>query len=357
MTSNQQIDPIITTIIPTYKRPRLLQRAMASVLNQTYPYFKICVYDNASGDDTASVVAAMARQDHRIKYHCHAENLGGIGNLIYGMEHVDTPFFSILADDDVLLPNFYHDALQLLAKYPTALFFGGNTLVLENDRIIGLNPKRLRTGFYEHPHGFRHLLRRHITWTSILFRSDVIKEIGVLHPDSGVWAEFDYEFRITSRFPLYYSAEPCSIWEYHPEYAHRKTAFYQNWQALLMLGGRLLNSDGISGEKRLRFFEWFLRNLAGATIQITENYPNGQERDRIGRDVADILRANKIQGVYGFITRNYIDAVMIISPTVPFLKFLKRSLKSLLSSITYQDRDDVLERRYRSLIQDVLNRT
>ena len=33
--------PLITTIIPTYRRPKLLQRAIKSVLNQTYPHFQV----------------------------------------------------------------------------------------------------------------------------------------------------------------------------------------------------------------------------------------------------------------------------------------------------------------------------
>ena len=63
--------PLITTIIPTYRRPKLLQRAIRSVLNQTYPHFQVCIYDNASGDDTAAVVAEIAKGDPRVKYHCH----------------------------------------------------------------------------------------------------------------------------------------------------------------------------------------------------------------------------------------------------------------------------------------------
>ncbi|RKX41747.1 MAG: glycosyltransferase family 2 protein, partial [Thermotogae bacterium] len=63
--------PLITTIIPTYRRPKLLQRAIKSVLNQTYPHFQVCVYDNASGDETAEVVAEFAKKDPRVKYYCH----------------------------------------------------------------------------------------------------------------------------------------------------------------------------------------------------------------------------------------------------------------------------------------------
>jgi glycosyltransferase involved in cell wall biosynthesis len=72
---NGAFKPLITTIIPTCRRPHLLRRAIKSVLNQTYPHFQVCVYDNASGDETAEVVSEFAKKDPRIKYHCHSENI------------------------------------------------------------------------------------------------------------------------------------------------------------------------------------------------------------------------------------------------------------------------------------------
>src|ERR1700674_1455488 len=105
-------NPLITTIIPTYRRPKFLRRAIRSVLNQSFMNFQVCVYDNASGDETPSVVDDIARSDRRVKYHCHPENIGAIRNFLYGMERVETPFFSFLSDDDFLLPDFYETALQ-----------------------------------------------------------------------------------------------------------------------------------------------------------------------------------------------------------------------------------------------------
>jgi len=87
------VEPVITTIIPTYRRPNLLRRAIISVLNQTYPNFQLCIYDNASGDETPEVVAEFAKHDSRIKYYCHPENIGALNNFNYGMERVNTPFF------------------------------------------------------------------------------------------------------------------------------------------------------------------------------------------------------------------------------------------------------------------------
>lgn len=353
---NKQMNPIITTIIPTYRRPKLLERAIKSVLNQTYPYLQVCVYDNASGDETASVVAELAEKDSRIKYHCHSENLGHINNLIYGMEHVSTPFFSILADDDLLLPDFYESAISNLEKHPLAMFFGASTLIIENDKIIGINPKRLKSGLYEPSNGLKHLLRTHITWTSILFRTKVIKKIGVLDSDSGVWPEFDYEFRIACRFPFYYSNEPCAVWVHHPEYEHRTATFYQNWCKLIILSGHHLNSVDMSGKMRIYFFVWFLKNLTGSTVQVVEYCTNEGERNTFRKNTAHILKSNKIQGVYAYIVRSYIYILIIISPMAPFLRYLKSTYNTIISNLIYRNFDKKLTEKYGSLIYNILNK-
>ena len=59
---SQPCQPLITTVIPTYRRPALLAQAIRSVLTQTYPHFLVCVYDNASADETADVGVDEATQ-------------------------------------------------------------------------------------------------------------------------------------------------------------------------------------------------------------------------------------------------------------------------------------------------------
>ncbi|MCX6722131.1 MAG: glycosyltransferase family A protein, partial [Candidatus Staskawiczbacteria bacterium] len=114
--------PLSTTVIPTYRRPQLLKRAILSVLDQTYQNFQIFVCDNASGDETAQVVAEIAKKDSRVKYYCQEKNIGYPKNFVFGMKLINTPFFSFLSDDDMLLPNFYQTTMEGFNKYPEAMF-------------------------------------------------------------------------------------------------------------------------------------------------------------------------------------------------------------------------------------------
>jgi glycosyltransferase involved in cell wall biosynthesis len=205
--------PLITTIIPTYRRPTLLRRAIRSVLAQTYPRFQVCVYDNASGDETAAVVAELARDDPRVKYHCHPENIGMSANFIYGMERIDTPYFSVLSDDDYLLPTFYETALAGFAAHPDAMLSGGSVVSMTEAGQITHIPMNLweRDGYFSPPDGlFEWTIPKHPYITALLFRADVIDRVGTIDPNL-LNGDYDFEWRVVSRFPYVVSREPCAV--------------------------------------------------------------------------------------------------------------------------------------------------
>ncbi len=112
-------DPLITIILPTFRRPTMLPKAIQSVLDQDFRDFTLSIYDNCSNDETPSVVRRYVEQDERIKYHCHAQNIGAAANYSYALREVRTPFFSFLADDDWLLPNFCSSALTAFDAFPS----------------------------------------------------------------------------------------------------------------------------------------------------------------------------------------------------------------------------------------------
>jgi len=213
------MDPQITTVIPTYRRPSLVRRAVLSVLGQTYPDLVVHVYDNASGDETANVVNELARQDPRVKYHCHRENLGAHENFNFGMSHVDTPFFSLLSDDDALLPRFYESAMAAFERYGEAGIFAGVTLRSDfAGHVLDVPMARWAEGLYRPPTGLMEILRKeHPDWTGVVFRKDVCQTVGLLDSETGVASDYDFELRATARFALVVSAQPCAVLFSHPE--------------------------------------------------------------------------------------------------------------------------------------------
>lgn len=248
--------PQITTIIPTYQRPKMLRRAILSVLNQTYPYLQACVYDNASGDGTAEVVAELAKSDPRVRYHCHSENIGGLANFEYGISQVQTSFFSLLSDDDFLLPNFYMDAMAKLENYPEAVFCAGSTIMAnENADILALSLTDCQDGIIYPPEGLLYMWEKgHPIWTTILFRSEVSR---ICPPARDVYAHLDayFEMLIARAYPFYIFKKPCGVYVFHPGgYSSDLNLYNDIWHDWRVILEYFLNDKDLSEEAKKRIY-------------------------------------------------------------------------------------------------------
>jgi glycosyltransferase involved in cell wall biosynthesis len=244
--------PLITTIIPTYHRPRLLRRAIESVLAQTYPDFQVCVYDNASRDETATVVRALAQADPRVKYHCHPENIGMFKNFLYGMERVDTPFFSFLSDDDLLLPAFYETALAGFEKCPEAILSVTPTILVDDQgSVVNVPLAAWKPGFYRPPEGLRAMLKyAPATWTGVLFRREVIEKVGMLDEGVGDPADLDFEYRAAARFPVVVSGQPGAIFSFRSSPLSDLLRFQASWPGWEKMIRNLVEDERIPADAR-----------------------------------------------------------------------------------------------------------
>ena len=202
-------------VIPTYRRPVLLRRAVRSALAQTHADLEVWVYDNASGDETEAVVAELAAADPRLHYHRHERNLGSFGNFRYAIEHVRTDFFSILADDDLLLPDFHRLALESFNSAPELVLVGLDCIYSDTTGRL-LRHRQVGPGTYQPPEGLVEMLRQgHLNWTSVLFRSGVLEVIGGLDPAADLYLDFDVLVRAAARAAFAVRSEPGAVFFVH----------------------------------------------------------------------------------------------------------------------------------------------
>ncbi len=204
--------PAITAVIPTYRRPALLRRAVESVLAQTHGDLQVRVLDNASGDETPDVVADLARRDPRVLYHRQPRNLGATANWQSGLDSVDTPWFSFLSDDDVLLPGFYAHALAELARHPEARFFCGQAVMFNpEDGTHVLTPRKgWQEGLHAAGSATAAMVRSQFIWNSALFARQVAPAAGPLSAGCVV-VDTLFLARAAARFPFVVSLRPCSV--------------------------------------------------------------------------------------------------------------------------------------------------
>ncbi len=188
---------------------------------QTYPNFCVCVYDNASGDETESVVQEFMKYDSRVQYIQRSENVGMMRNFDDAMRRVSTPFFSILSDDDVVLPGFFELALRGFTGSPEAAFSATTTLEINaQGRVRDAHLLDWLPGVYPPPEGVLAMLEHgQPSLPGILLRREVLDEVGYLDETVGNPWDWDLELRIAARFPIVVCREPGAVFSIHAQSA------------------------------------------------------------------------------------------------------------------------------------------
>jgi glycosyltransferase involved in cell wall biosynthesis len=247
---NSHAKPLITVLMPTYKRPFLLRRAIQCVLNQTYSHFKLYIYDDASGDETPEVVNEFTRNDSRIVYRCNEKNLGALNHL-QSMAQVDTPFFTFCADDDVLLPQHLEHAMEGFAKYPQASIAYNQVVCMNEQRkIISISHLDSPAGLYNPSESMKFLLKDPGTLTGMVIRKSILENGVTADKEIGMLWDWDFCFRALAKYPLVVTQKPGCIFVAHSgSYVVASIDKYQ-WPGWLKMYQNIANHPELDLETR-----------------------------------------------------------------------------------------------------------
>lgn len=118
---------LVSVIIPTYKRPSFLKRAINSVLLQSYSNVEVIVVDDNNDDDqyrqeTMSVMQEF-ESNNKVKYLKHHRNKNGSSARNTGLKEAHGDYISFLDDDDYFLTDRLINAVKYLEM--TGLDIGG----------------------------------------------------------------------------------------------------------------------------------------------------------------------------------------------------------------------------------------
>jgi len=212
----------VSIVIPTFNRAKLLERAIESSLNQTYPC-EIVVCDHGSRDHTPEVAD---RFGNRIRYIRRSEDRGPIICWRDGIEQATGEIVHIAYDDDWMDPTFIQKTVAWL--HDDVAF------VYSNVRIHYEGREHTKIAF-KHPHnvGRTEDILRYLLFTrgpispscAIFRRSDALKNLlseipeasGVYGRNSGVGEDLLLFMLTALDYPNYvFIPEPLAHFFAHP---------------------------------------------------------------------------------------------------------------------------------------------
>ena len=119
--------PEISVVIPTLRRPRLLRRALDSVLVQTHPAFEVIVVVDGPDEETVAMLRTIP--DPRLRVLVNPRSLTAAGARTRGVAEAKGAWIAFLDDDDAWLPEKLERQIALARGQ-------GDVLVTALSRVI-----------------------------------------------------------------------------------------------------------------------------------------------------------------------------------------------------------------------------
>jgi glycosyltransferase involved in cell wall biosynthesis len=201
--------PLVTVICLCYNHSKFVTEAIESVLAQTYPSIQLIVVDDASTDESATIIRQLVAYHPAIEFLPLPQNLGNCNAFNRGLALAKGEYFIDLAADDVLLP-------ERMALGVTALQQAGDNygVHFSDAEWIDEAGKHL----YFHSDRFPHITipqgdvyeelisRRFICPPTVMFKREVINSLGG-YDESLTYEDFDFWIRSSRQFNYVYSPQ------------------------------------------------------------------------------------------------------------------------------------------------------
>ncbi|KIA82868.1 hypothetical protein OA84_04645 [Kaistella solincola] len=110
--------PKISIIIGNYNNGHYFIDAHRSLVEQTFTEWEAIVIDDASTDDSVSVIQQLISGESRFRFYQNPENRGYQRTVIRGIELAQADIFGRLDPDDVLYPKALELSIEEHLKYP-----------------------------------------------------------------------------------------------------------------------------------------------------------------------------------------------------------------------------------------------
>lgn len=181
--------PTLSVLMPNYNYGRYLRGALEALLSQSFLPTEIIIIDDASTDDSVSILESFAAREPRIRLIVNPQNRGVLFNLERLLEMATGDYVVGCASDDMVLPGFFEKSLALLAQNPSAGLCSATTRAIDEDGVDrGVTPCLLpaRAPTFLPPERARRLMSLYGNWIvgfTAIYRREFLIEAGGFMPE------------------------------------------------------------------------------------------------------------------------------------------------------------------------------
>lgn len=106
--------PLIYVLMATYNGALYVEEQINSILKQTYPKIRLVIADDASTDETVSIIESYTKQYSNIEFYSNKRRLGFVKNFERLIEKTEAEYFALSDQDDIWEPEKLEKSMNAL---------------------------------------------------------------------------------------------------------------------------------------------------------------------------------------------------------------------------------------------------
>jgi len=189
--------PSVSVVVPTFNRSHLINRALQSVVSQTFIPLDLIVVDDGSTDDTCERVRTNYPQATLLSQ----SNQGVSVARNRGISEARGDWIAFLDSDDVWCESKIEQQLQALAKEPQSRICHTDEVWIRNGVRVNPMNKHLKSG----GNIFKQCLPRCvISPSTVLLHHSVFEDFGSFDEELPACEDYDLWLRLCAKLPVTY---------------------------------------------------------------------------------------------------------------------------------------------------------
>jgi glycosyltransferase involved in cell wall biosynthesis len=208
MGTKDYTEPLVTVIIGTKDRAKIIHRAIDSVLGQTYKNIECIIIDGDSQDNTEEIIGLY--NDSRIKYIHLSPNPGRGEALKIAMIQAKGEYIVVLDDDDEFLPQKIEKQVAVLmnTNENVGLAYSWTRFWDDGKNIQEEILRNTIRGYV-----FPYLLDSHAlcSFPALMFKKTALKKVGYYFNRTPIDSDWQFACRLCKQFEVEFVPEILQV--------------------------------------------------------------------------------------------------------------------------------------------------
>jgi glycosyltransferase involved in cell wall biosynthesis len=207
-----RLNPKLSVVMPVFNGEAYLEKAIDSVLTQTFKAFEFLIVNDGSKDKTAEILDQYARQDDRIKIYTHEKNRGIVDSLNRGLVKAGTKYIARMDADDICALTRLEEQYDFLEKNKDHVLVATQAKLMDAEEHI--------TGETHFPAGDTDIRKELFHGRNVIFHSTVLfrNDFQLLYRNDAYPAEdYDLWLRLLEKGKVHLLDKRLMYYRLNPE--------------------------------------------------------------------------------------------------------------------------------------------